>query len=270
MGPWDFCVPTAWPRIGGGVLAGRDAEGHLWLCGGYLPCGRCAACQSGLLLGCEQPTRPGWNTPGGFASALRLAAGAAPADFAAQRLPQVVASIASAGLAYQAQVLAGMSPGDNVLVVGEAGSGALPLRLLSAGGLRPLWLGNGSPPEAVVQVSELRPDELPPARYHLIDLHPSAASISSWQALAHRCLTVSLLGPPSHDLTAPLAGLLAGQTCLRWICDLHPHLVLDLAALVVGGRLLVDDVVEVLARADAAAALQSSLTGTSQRWCVVC
>jgi hypothetical protein len=182
-----------------------------------------------------------------------------------------VALLAGAGLAYQAQAMAGMVPGDTVVVVGDAGPAALPLRLLVAGGLRPLGLGGRPPlPEGVESCDELPAfSELPSSRCHLLDLQPSAASVARWLPLAAGCLSISLLGPTAPSLSIEPSAVLCGQASLRCVRDLHPHLVLDVAALVTSNRVSLEGALEVSPRAEAAPVLRQHRAGRAQRWPVV-
>ena len=258
-GWWDLCPAPSWPRVPGGVMvldhAAFDSgeESRTYLCGGYLPCGGCPACRAGLHLACAAPTRTGWNTPGGFASAARLR----PEDLAPvpgdgvddDAWPWAVAVVAAGGPTYQAAAAAGMAPGDVAVVFGSTGPGAIPLRVLSAMGLRTFWVIDDDPddargadpsPPAGVEVSTAVPAEanLLGARCHVLDLAPTRQSLQRWEALARGCLSCTLVGapPPPRVSTASLGG----QATLRWVRDLHPHLALDLVGLCTSGRLQED------------------------------
>jgi len=185
-------------------------------------------------MACLHPIRPGWNHPGGLATRLVLPPRflAPLPDLEPLEAARLAATLAAAGPTYQAAVLAGMAPGDTVLVLGSPGPGALPLRLLVAMGLRPVWITTHPEPVPEGVRLTLHPDvdQLPSPRRHVLDLWPTPASVAIAQTLAGTCLSVTLLGPgppPRLDLER----LLAGQAVLRWVRDLHPHLVLDILAL---------------------------------------
>ncbi len=219
---------TRWPRVPGGVFIAQDAADQAYLCGGFLPCGECPPCQGGTPLSCAAPTLPGVNAPGGFGEEVALDArrlaplpGLTPAEQAA-----VAAVTAAAGPTYQAAALAGMIPGDAVLLLGDAGPGGWPARVLQAMGL------------AVTAGGSLDHDaagRLPGGRCHVIDLCAPAPRVALWAPLLPRCLTCTLVAPAiaAGDAAVPLAELLAGQCAVRGVRDIHPHLLLDLAALVV-------------------------------------
>jgi hypothetical protein len=279
-GPWDRVEPTAWPRTPGNIVIGSDADGTLHLCGGFLPCGNCAACQTGAHLACSEPTRPGWNVGGGLAQqALLPRRFLAPAPELAgepQRLAGVAALLAAGGTTYQAIASAGMAPGDTVLVHGPAGPGALPLRVMVACGLRPLWIAQDPAclpadlRETVVTAPDCPPpDNRPSPRSHLLDLAPTRASVAAWRVEATSCLTLTLLGPgPLPDLDDPGA-LLGGQAALRWIRDLHPHLVPELAALAHSGRVTVQPWLEAHGLETFPASHAAFVEGSAPAWPVL-
>jgi len=242
-GWWDLALPPEWPRVPGAVVIGsdeREADDRLRICGGYLPCGACEPCQAGLHLACKSPARPGWNIPGGLATEVGLPSSEhlAPAMDHVADWPWVAAVLAAGGPTYQAAATAGMAAGDTVVVFGTAGPGAIPLRLLAALGLRPVWVTKSEAPVPEVSVTPDPPDrlaDLPSARRHLLDLSADEATVAAWRHLARGCVSCTLVGsgpPPPVS-----AEVLAGQAPLRWIRDLHPHLVLDLVALCRSERL---------------------------------
>jgi hypothetical protein len=183
----------------------------------------------------------------------------------------VAAVTAGAGLAYQALATVGMSPGDTVVVHGPVGPGALPLRVLAAADLHPFWITSAvePAPDGVEAVSHCPPlSALPSGRIHLVIMTPSANSIDSWLPLARHALSCTLVGTsplPPLDLTR----LLGGQLALRWIRDLHPHLVLDLAALVLSGRVQASDWVRTCGFDTFGEALDGLVRGTAERWPVL-
>jgi hypothetical protein len=143
-------------------------------------------------------------------------------------LAAVVLILALAGTTYQAVASADMAPGDTVLLFGDIGQGALPLAVMQAMGLRPLHVRSPDLENELESAAS--------CRTHIMDVTPSERSIQHWIHLAPSCLSCTLLGPGPLDGTFALNQLLGGQSALRWIRDLHPHLILDLAALVLSGR----------------------------------
>jgi len=151
-----------------------------------------------------------------------------------------VALVAAAGLTYQATASAGMVPGDTVYVVGEPGPGALPLRILVALGLCPVWIGGeGEPPDGVLKAEGAGDlPEVSSPRGHTVCLSASDHDLEQALTLAARCLTITYALPSlPAEAAAPLDGLLAGAATARWIRHLHPHLVLDVVALALSGEL---------------------------------
>ena len=270
-GPWDLAAPHSWPRVPGGAFVGRTSAGGLRCCGGFLPCGDCEPCRAGLHLACAAPLRPGWNAAGGLATETAVPpAFLAPLGTTTTALSAGVALLAAAGLTYQATASAGMAPGDTVLVFGEPGPGALPLRLLVALGLRPFWVTRRPTPvsDGVVVVHDPpAADDLPSPRRHLLDLHPSPASVARWAALARTCLSCTLLGPDDARLDLPVE-LLAGQAVLRWIRDLHPHLVAELMAIADSPRSDLSEAIECHGLDDMPEAMTALVAGQG-RWPVL-
>jgi D-arabinose 1-dehydrogenase-like Zn-dependent alcohol dehydrogenase len=171
-----------------------------------------------------------------------------------------VALLAAAGQTYQAQASAGMAPGDAVVVFGPMGPGAFPLQVLAAAGLRVTWVSPAqeSPIELPDRVEHRRTwsldDDLPSARCHLLDLEPTPASIEQWLPLARLCVSCTLVGRLPSTAHAPLHRLLDGEVALRWVHDLHPHLVLDVLSLIVTGRVSVQPHLQPMSFDDFAAA----------------
>lgn len=222
-----LALDGAGPSVpGGGILLGLTPQEQPLLCAGFLPCGECGPCRAAAHLSCLSPTRPGTlGVPGGLAGQVTLPVRfLAPPHDLFQEEPETMAGplalIAAAGPTYQAAVLAGAVPGDRVLLAGKVDPEALPWRLLSTMGLRPVLLADAAIPGV--------------GRFHLLDLNPSEQSLCSWLPLAGSCLTCTLVAPTPAGgaaLIADLTALLAGQTPARWVKDLHPHLALDLLAL---------------------------------------
>ena len=272
-----------WPRVPGGVFIAADQQGQRWLCGGLLPCGACVACQAANHLACSDPLRPGSSpeAPGALATHLPLHHRGHPeilADLAPlpasweERSAEVVTLLAAAGPVYQAAAGAGMVPGDTVFVFGDPGPGALPLRLLTSLGLSPLWFGHpdhqaGSAFLHAGGVEEL--PEMPSPRSHVIDLAPCERSLKQWLRLLQRCLTVTLVCPTLPRLEPPLGRLLAGQAPLRWVRELHPHLVLDVAALAASDELEISPWMETVTLQQMPGAFTRAAQGQSRRWPVV-
>jgi D-arabinose 1-dehydrogenase-like Zn-dependent alcohol dehydrogenase len=264
------------------VFLGSDdqSQNRLWICSGYLPCGACDSCQAGLHLACESPTRPGWNAPGGLANAVSLPAsehlatipGAAETDVKEDvDWHWVAAVLAAAGPTFQAAATAGMAPGDTVIVLGAAGPGAIPLRVLAALGLRPVWVTENEAPTPEVSAVVAAPrnlTDLPSARRHLIDLSPRNGSVEALQRLARSSVSCTFVGTEPPSSLPP--DLLAGQATVRWVRDLHPHLALDLVALCRSGRLPCDDAaIEPCTLDGFPQAFGSLEAGTASRWPVL-
>lgn len=239
-----------WPRVPGAVTIALDSEGAHFLLPPFVPCWRCPACDAALHLACEQPLRHGLNCAGGFASTIAPVEGAVRLPLAdAPRLvaAEVVALIALAGPTYQAQASVGMVPGDVVFVFGDVGPGAVPLQVLSAGGFRPYYAN----PEGIALpkgVSRLDFDPashpLPSPRWHILDLSPGSENLDRWQHLVGGSLSCTLVGEIPADL--PAAALLRGQTAVRRVEAIHPHLVLDLLAHLASERVVVKPHIELL------------------------
>jgi hypothetical protein len=154
--------------------------------------------------------------------------------------------LAAAGPTYQAAAAAGMAPGDTVLLLGSQGPGDLPSRLLDALGIRAVPVpAPADHPSASGGTALPRLEDLPSARRHLLDLAPTEESVGLWAPLAAACISCTLVGPvgPAHLPRAE--EVLGGQTVVRRVRDLHPHLALDLAALVMHRRIDVGDTVEI-------------------------
>lgn len=257
---------TSWPRVPGGVLLGRDAQGRTWLCGGLLPCGHCVACQAARHLACDAPWVPGSGTdqPGGLASVVALPGTRmlAPADdIDPRRQADVVGLVACAGTSYQAAAMAGMVPGDAVLVMAHPGpSTQLAVRTLAALGLSPVQVDSD-------QTADQLP-ELPP-RCHGLDLAPGQRSMEAWCTMAPRCLSLTLACPRLPRLNPALDRLLGGQVALRWVPALHPHLLLDLAAMAMHGEVDVAPQIEPLDLPQMPAAMDALVAGSVTRWPVM-
>ena len=267
---WDLAPPALWPRTPGGVIIARAPDGQLRCCAGYLPCGTCDRCRIGLHLACSSPLRPGHNHPGGMAPRVhlppRFLAPLSPAP--TEELAHIAALLAAGGPTYQAAVMTGMAPGDTVLVFGHPGPGALPLRLLTGLGLRALYVCPGPapqhlPPEVTVVPAVPPTDDLPSPRCHLLDLAPSSSSLESWGPVAQGCLSCTLLGASPPPALRDCRAILGGQAVLRWVRDIHPHLVLDVVAL---GRRLNRGGFDTLGLGGMVAALDALDRGTGASW----
>ena len=272
-------APTkySWPRVPGGVFAGDDPQGQRWLCGGLLPCGQCPGCQTAHHESCSHPYLPGTSAdvPGGLATHVVLPRSGHLAPLPTEDdVHGAVALVASAGLTYQATASAGMVPGDTVFVLGDVGPGSLPLRTLAALGLCPVWItgdpGN-HPPDGIQLAGGL--EDLPETsspRCHTLDLSPCDRALEQAVALADRCLTLTFAMPSLPDGAAPpLERLLAGPVTVRWVTHLHPHLVLDLAALALTKELELSPFVDALSLGEFPEAWETLMRGEADRWPVL-
>lgn len=274
---WSDVYPgeRAWPLVPGGVFAGVDAEGRRWLCGGLLPCGQCLPCQTAHHEACSHPHLPGTapGAPGGLATHVTL-----PRTSHLAPLPEAadpglaVALLSSAGLTYQATASAGMVPGDTVFVLGDVGPGALPLRMLKALGLSPVWITEdpgGAPPEDIPLAGRLEelPETSSPRCHTLALVH---GDLEQALDLAERSLTLTFAAPSLPADAAPsLERLLAGPVTVRRVSHLHPHLVLDVAALALTGELDVTPWVDTRALFDIPEAYEQLIRGEADRWPVM-
>ncbi|MFH1130018.1 MAG: alcohol dehydrogenase catalytic domain-containing protein [Pseudomonadota bacterium] len=242
---------TIWPRIPGGAIVGQAPEKQLFAASSLLPCGTCECCKASLHLACTSPYRPGSNAPGGFANSTRLPDSFLVPDLPLDIDPAIMAAlIALAGPTYQTIATVGMVPGDTVVVWGQAGPGALPLQLLRALGMRPIWVtSTKSHPIDDIQYTDHCPTlaELPNPRCHVIDLSVDEEACRNWLPLAANSISCTVVGsmPSANDslkwqFQPVLENLLFGQAALRWIRDIHPHLVLELIALVKKGWVTID------------------------------
>jgi len=261
--------------VPGAVTIGTTQDGAVFVAPGYLPCGVCEPCQSGLHMACLDPWRPGWNAPGGMSAELHVpAAFLVPLSGDDGRRAETAALLAAAGPTYQAVAVSGMAPGDTVLVFGDPGPGALPLRLLAGLGLRPVWVCDASPPlplppDVLVTTTLPPPEELPSPRRHLLDLTPSPGSLERWAPAAGTCVSCTLVGPTAPTTLPRLDQILAGEAVLRRARDLHPHLALDLAALVSADRVDMTGTVELHDLESIAPALSALARGGGERWPVL-
>jgi hypothetical protein len=266
--PYDLDPPQggAWPRIPGGAIAGRAPGGELLACSGFLPCRACRACRFGHTLACSAPIRPGWNHSGGLASSATLPRASLvplpPMDPAL--LARAIALVGGAGAVYQAAAEAGLCPGDTAVVLGPAGSTPLPCWLLGSLGMRvhalPARAEGGR-----CELPEL--ESLPASRIHLLDLHPCPASLAAYAPAARAFTSITLVGPrgAGPGLTASLHDLLGGTAPVRWVSDLHPHLLLELVAHAANRGESLDPLLETVGPSSAAPAFQARLDGRSDR-----
>ncbi|MCC6752302.1 MAG: alcohol dehydrogenase catalytic domain-containing protein [Deltaproteobacteria bacterium] len=266
---------ACFPRVPGGVLVGRTEAGRRLLCGGFLPCGACSACQGAQHLACLAPRRPGLDVPGGFARETLL-----PESFLAPGLPdganvaEVVVLLALAGPTYQATATVGMVPGDVVVFFGPVGPGALPLQTLRAAGLRPHWVHPmastaAAPPGCSVSHAAPEPGDLPGGRYHLLDLDPAAPSLEASERLRREARSWTFASAAlrvGDGASAALPRLLEGGAPLRWIRSLHPQLALELAAMVVHRRVEVASWIEPLTLQELAARGAAFAHERAERW----
>lgn len=272
-GPFDLVPPPRWPRVPGAVTIGKTADGAVLAVTGYLPCGVCDPCQSGLQMACLRPWRPGWNAPGGMGGEIVVPAGFLVPLSGDGPHAEIAVLLAAAGPTYQAVAAAGMAPGDTVLVIGDPGPGALPLRLLAGLGLRPVWVHDSPapplPPDVLVTSTTPAPEELPSPRRHLLDLTPSTGSLERWAPAARSCISCTLVGPAAPATLPCLEQLFAGEVVLRRARDLHPHLALDLAALVRSDRIAMTGTLERHDLGSMPLALAALARGGGDRWPVL-
>jgi hypothetical protein len=263
----EFCTDEAiWPRVPGAVTIAADSEGGLFFLPPFVPCWQCPACDAALHLACRSPHRYGVNRPGGFAL------GIAPVDGIPAQIPQLDVAemaglIAMGGLTYQAQASVGMVPGDVVFVYGDLGPGAVPLQILSAGGMRP-YCGTeyeGTLPKGALPL-DFSPLEspLPSPRWHILDLSPSANTFDRWRHLVGSCVSCTLVGAVADDL--PVSALLSGQAVLRRIQAVHPHLILDLLAHLASERVVIRPWLEVFDAPSLAQGIASFRGAASAKW----
>jgi L-iditol 2-dehydrogenase len=148
------------PRIMGHEIAGEVVEvgagpgsagdGRPWAVGdrvqviAAVPCGRCADCLRGWMTICPNQTSIGYQYEGGFAEYLIVPEQVLRVD-GLNRIPDGVgfdeASVAEPfACAINAQELARVGPGDEVVVIGAGPIGCLHVRLARANGARRVFL----------------------------------------------------------------------------------------------------------------------------------
>jgi L-iditol 2-dehydrogenase len=140
------------PRVIGHEIAGEVVASAVdgWAAGdrvqviAAVPCGECPDCRHGSMTVCPNQTSVGYHYDGGFAEYLVVPAAVLRVD-GLNRVPDGV-SFAEASIAeplacvLNGQELAGVGPGDDVVVVGAGPIGCLHVRLARARGARRVFL----------------------------------------------------------------------------------------------------------------------------------
>jgi L-iditol 2-dehydrogenase len=140
------------PRVMGHEIAGEIVSSTVdyWVSGdrvqviAAVPCGECPDCRHGSMTVCPNQTSVGYHYDGGFAEYLVVPAAVLKVD-GLNRVPAGVsfgeASIAEPlACVLNGQELAGVGPGDDVVVVGAGPIGCLHVRLARARGARRVFL----------------------------------------------------------------------------------------------------------------------------------
>ena len=156
--------------------------------------------------------------------------------------------------------------------------------MLRAAGMRPLWFTSSpdepaTPPtqrddgvETRSRIPEI--ETLPSSRCHILDFSPSAGFCEQWKVLLDVSISCTLACTP-HALPRACAAheLLRGGSTVRRICDLHPHLVLELLALLISKRVDVAPWIERISWEQLPArfaALEDAAESGPDRWPVFC
>jgi L-iditol 2-dehydrogenase len=140
------------PRVIGHEIAGDVVSSNVdeWAPGdrvqviAAVPCGECPDCRRGSMTVCPNQTSVGYHYDGGFAEYLVVPAAVLKVD-GLNRVPDGV-SFAEASIAeplacvLNGQELAGVGPGDDVVVVGAGPIGCLHVRLARSRGARRVFL----------------------------------------------------------------------------------------------------------------------------------
>jgi L-iditol 2-dehydrogenase len=142
------------PRVIGHEIAGEVDSSHVdgWAAGdrvqviAAIPCGVCADCTRGRPSVCPNQTSMGYHYDGGFAEYLVVPEAVLRVD-GLNRIPAGI-SFAEASVAeplacvLNGQELAGVGPGDDVVVLGAGPIGCLHVRLARARGARRVFLAD--------------------------------------------------------------------------------------------------------------------------------
>jgi len=142
------------PRVIGHEIAGEVMVSNVdgWAAGdrvqviAAVPCGECPDCSHGSMTVCPNQTSVGYHYDGGFAEYLVVPAAVLKVD-GLNRIPDGV-SFAEASIAeplacvLNGQQLAGVGPGDDVVVVGAGPIGCLHVRLARSRGARRVFLAD--------------------------------------------------------------------------------------------------------------------------------
>jgi L-iditol 2-dehydrogenase len=142
------------PRVIGHEIAGEVVDSRVdgWSAGdrvqviAAVPCGECGDCTRGRPTVCPNQTSVGYHYDGGFAEYLVVPSAVLRVD-GLNRIPAGV-SFAEASIAeplacvLNGQELAGVGPGDDVVVIGAGPIGCLHVRLARARGARRVFLAD--------------------------------------------------------------------------------------------------------------------------------
>ena len=161
------------PRVMGHEIAGEvvevGAEVSGWAAGdrvqviAAVPCGDCRQCRKGRMAVCENQTSVGYQYEGGFAEYLVVPHAVLQVD-GLNRIPDGL-SFAEASVAeplacvLNGQRLAGVGPGDVVVVVGAGPIGCLHVRLARARGAARVVLADMQPDRLKLAADLVEPDE---------------------------------------------------------------------------------------------------------------
>lgn len=161
------------PRVMGHEIAGEvvevGAEVSGWAVGdrvqviAAVPCGDCRQCRKGRMAVCENQTSVGYQYEGGFAEYLVVPHEVLRVD-GLNRIPEGL-SFAEASVAeplacvLNGQRLAGVGPGDVVVVVGAGPIGCLHVRLARARGAARVVLADMQPDRLKLAADLVDPDE---------------------------------------------------------------------------------------------------------------
>ena len=161
------------PRVMGHEIAGEvvevGAEVSGWAAGdrvqviAAVPCGDCRQCRKGRMAVCENQTSVGYQYEGGFAEYLVVPHEVLRVD-GLNRIPDGL-SFAEASVAeplacvLNGQRLAGVGPGDVVVVVGAGPIGCLHVRLARARGAARVVLADMQPDRLKLAADLVEPDE---------------------------------------------------------------------------------------------------------------
>jgi L-iditol 2-dehydrogenase len=162
------------PRVLGHEIAGEivdvGAEVSGWVAGervqviAAVPCGRCRQCRKDRMSVCENQTSVGYQYEGGFAEYLVVPEQVLAVD-GLNRVPDGLgldeASVAEPlACVLNGQRLAGVGPGDVVVVVGAGPIGCLHVRLARARGAARVVLADLQPDRLAMAAALVKPDDV--------------------------------------------------------------------------------------------------------------